>query len=183
MAAGFPQPGIIGNPGFKGRPNVPAYFPVGGGAYGGGKGGYQLAPGGFPRRKRLLESEATPAESAPVPPPPGGAAYLPTGPTINRPQMYINPYAGIPGFEDYQHDLLKIRGDVIGKEGIRNYPAARGFPSRDRVTQISEAMQRLGLAQPPRHAMGTGVGLSPGDDMLRRLLRERLYGEAPKGVM
>jgi hypothetical protein len=176
-----PPSGFIGNPGQKGRPNIPSYFGGGGGggAYGGGKGGYQLGGPLAPRRKRIDDV----AEAAPQPP--SGSAYLPPAHTpLNRPNFYINPYRGIPGFEDYQHDILRIRGDQVGKVGAQHYPEARGFPDRARVTQISEAMQRLGALPPPRpHAMGTGVAQAGPDEIIKKLLRERLYGSATKGVI
>lgn len=176
-------PGFVGNPGGKGGPNIQPYFGGGGGgAYGGGKGGYQLG-GAFPFKKRPLQPEAQPSSPAP---PPAGAAYFPLGGggPGNQHPLYINPYAGIPGFEDYKHDILRIRGDQIGKPGIQNYPAARGFPDRARVTQISEAMKRLGAMPPPAvRGMGQGAGLGNPDDEIRKLLRQRLYGEGVKGVV
>lgn len=179
MAAGFPGGTFVGNPGTKGGPNVQPFFGGGGGAYGGGKGGYQLGGGYAPPRRRFIQPppEEVAAASAPVPPAPG-AAYMPSpGPSFHTNPLYINPYAGIPGFDDYRHQLLRIRGDVVGKPGTMNYAAARGFPDRDRVTQISNAMQRLGMMPPPApHTMGTGGLLGDQADAIRRLLKERHYG-------
>lgn len=167
-------PTFVGNPGGKGGPLVQPYFGGGGGgAYGGGKGGYQLG-GSFPFKKKLQETQ-----SAGQSPPPGGAAYLPRGGggPGNQYPLYINPYHGIPGFEDYRHDLLRIRGDVVGKPGIQNYPAARGFPDRARVQQISDAMTRLGAMSPPAaRTMGTGAIQGDQADAIRRMLKERQYG-------
>lgn len=83
-----------------------------------------------------------------------------------------NPYAGIAGFDHYY---------VTTPEDVLRYgrkPNLRGLPTRERVSQIgaaSEALRGRSITA-PSSGMGYGYALGTEDDMLRRLLRERLYG-------
>lgn len=86
------------------------------------------------------------------------------------PPNYQNPYRDIEGFENYQHPLLRWgRGDT--------FPGGRvdlsGFPSHDRVQQISDAQRALrGQSLLAPRVMGRGLSAQNPD--ILELLRERL---------
>ena len=93
------------NLGGKGTPHIQAPFGAAGNRAYGGKGGANLAA--FDPRRRLMDqAQAAQPQITPSAPQP---SFLHPHP------IFYNPYSGIPGYEEYQHPLLKWRGDVAPK--------------------------------------------------------------------
>jgi hypothetical protein len=96
-----------------------------------------------------------------------------------------NPYAGILGFENYSggpvntgHSLIISRPGATVTPG-QVQPGVNGYPSIDRVQQISDAQQHLGGVGQRfnRGGQGQDIGyMSSLLKMLRRRLRERTGG-------
>jgi hypothetical protein len=94
--------------------------------------------------------------------------------SMNPPQP--NMYRDIPGFEDYQGGF-QLQGDALSRFGkMHSMPGRGGYPTRDRVQGISNAMQQMQGMKfgPTMSGTGHGAEVSSQDDIIRRLLRERL---------
>lgn len=121
----------------------------------------------------------------------GGQVKLPdylTPPGASGP--FQNPYAGIPGFENWgreqaigdmnRPDFLRRHGmrENIGPYGQGMYvtPGKAGYPTRETVMGISQAMARDPYAPPMRGRGGFGADITSPDDLLKRMLAERMRG-------
>lgn len=95
-----------------------------------------------------------------------------------------NPYGGIPGFEFYGREQMAGNEDIpafLRRNGLRRpgpygqglaiTPGVGGYPTRERVQQISGAMGGFPGMQPRRGTAGADVGTY--DDILKRMLKER----------
>lgn len=115
----------------------------------------------------------------PIPgPPPTGRPGAEAGLTPHQ----INPYRGIAGFEHYFQPDLNVPGDALSKF-FRRRLLAEGYPSRERVQQISDAMGKLqGFNYAPTRTTGSGgLDIGQNSDLLRRLLEQRMGGEGYGG--
>jgi hypothetical protein len=163
---GGPSPGGIITTPFSGRggPQVP--YGIGGAGYAFDQNSGSAAHGlvqDLLLRKRLLEQQ--------------GVARYPGKP---RPDIGGNPpttniYKGIPGFENYTGGP-RIGGDALGWWSRHMaVPGQGGYPTRERVSEISDAMGRLGQGGvlPRTQRQGYGAGTEDYSDILKRLLMER----------
>jgi hypothetical protein len=130
-------------------------------------------------RRRVLELESAmgPLSVRGVAPFPQRDTF--TGNPGNPPTP--NPYAGIPGFDDYEGGP-RIQGDALsGWDRHKVIPGQGGFPTRDRVQEISTAAENLGQHQVLQSRGGVGRGESVGgSDFLSEFKRRlrKLYQEA-----
>lgn len=143
------------------QPQIPYYLgALRGLSPGGGFGIGSGSPEDLLRRKRRDAANA-----APLP------RY--SEPTLNQ-RPSFNPYYGLFGFGNYS---VTAPGDALSR--WRTDMRKMNLPSRERVGQIASADQALrgrSVTAPPA-GPGYGVGTGGYDDLLKRLLRDRLYGE------
>lgn len=167
VQSAFPIGGQVVVPGTgRSGPNVP--YGLGGNQYGGGSGGYGGGYGAADmldlyRRRRLEEA--------------GGVARYPgkPQPPIGQNPPTPNPYKGIEHFENYTGGP-RILGDTLSWWNRHKVvPGQNGYPTRDRVQDISDAQNRLEGRPVIQRSFGggTGAGIDDYADILKRLLRER----------
>lgn len=167
----------------------------------GGGGGYQptrFSPRGFklaaprgPHVQPRFDQEPPPPEDGgligtrpegPQPPIIRGTPYEPPSPgepvnpptpgdfTVGPPGGNIMPgtniYKGIPGFEGWYRE-----GPGKFGEFLYGRPGARGNPTLDQVTGISNAMKNLGASSIQRRRGGAGTGAGIGSPDLMRFKR------------
>jgi len=189
MARGDPQiPYSIGyQPPSGGNIIVPGsgrsgpQIPYGIGPYLGGGGGMGRGAGQGGQLQDLLRRRRFPQETrrqgdypegqqpivtpppSPPPVPEGGVPYVPTN-TPNPYQEEQRRWGVDPGPRHFVWPGMVGTGD---------------YPGMDRWKEILRAQYRLGSApvlQQRHRAQGQGIGLEDEGDMLRKLLRERMFG-------